>query len=328
MRFINKGKLSPRFIRPFKILSRVREVVYKFALTLSLSTVHLVFHVFMLYKYMTDESHVLLFDSVVLGPYLSSKKEPVNILYRQVQKLRTKEITSVSWTDGSFWSVVVRRLGIGIWGSRPRPGPRIMVPPTVRGSYRWSTLADLSWGSGMGLQDHSGRPSFGVWELEYGGLDHGLDHGSWSHLRSVGPAVGQLLVDFSWGSGMGLVDPQLTTIILKLVDNLVSRPEGIMEYVLVQVESLIFPVDFVLFNFKSDPEVSFILGCHFFSTMRILTDVVVEQLTIRAHDKVQVFDVYRAMKMLVIYEDLSVITVIDLVVKEHYIASIYPLERV
>ncbi|MDV3150461.1 MAG: hypothetical protein Q8828_02325, partial [Candidatus Phytoplasma australasiaticum] len=59
-----KGKLSPRFIGPFEILSRVGEVAYKLAWPPSLSAVHPVFHVSMLRKYIPDESHVLSLDFV------------------------------------------------------------------------------------------------------------------------------------------------------------------------------------------------------------------------------------------------------------------------
>lgn len=47
MRFGKKEKLSPRFIGPFEILSRVGEVPYKIALPPSLSAVHPVFQVSM-----------------------------------------------------------------------------------------------------------------------------------------------------------------------------------------------------------------------------------------------------------------------------------------
>nr|GEY52615.1 putative nucleotidyltransferase, ribonuclease H [Tanacetum cinerariifolium] len=47
-RFGIKGKLSPRFIRPFEILDRVGEVSYRLALPPSLSHVHDVFHVSLL----------------------------------------------------------------------------------------------------------------------------------------------------------------------------------------------------------------------------------------------------------------------------------------
>ena len=95
MRFGKKGKLSPRFIGPFEILSRVGEVAYKLALPPSLSAVHPVFHVSMLRKYIPDESHVISLDSVELGPDLTFEEEPIAILDRQNRKLRTKEIASV-----------------------------------------------------------------------------------------------------------------------------------------------------------------------------------------------------------------------------------------
>ena len=95
MSFGMKGKLSPRFIGPFEILSRVGEVVYKLALPPSLSVVHPVFHVSMLRKYIKDETHVISPDSVELGPDLTYEKEPIAILDRHIRKLRTKELVSV-----------------------------------------------------------------------------------------------------------------------------------------------------------------------------------------------------------------------------------------
>ena len=75
MRFGKKGKLSPRFIGPFEILSRVREVAYKLALPPSLSAVHPIFHVSMLRKYIPDESYVLSLESMELGPDLTFEEE-------------------------------------------------------------------------------------------------------------------------------------------------------------------------------------------------------------------------------------------------------------
>ena len=51
MRFGMKEKLNPHFVGPFEILERVGEVAYKLALPLSLASVHNVFHVSMLKKY-------------------------------------------------------------------------------------------------------------------------------------------------------------------------------------------------------------------------------------------------------------------------------------
>ena len=95
MRFGKKGKLSPRFIGPFEILSRVREMAYKLALPPSLLAVNPVFHVSILRKYIPDESHVLSLDSVELGPDMTFEEEPIAILDRQVRKLSAKDIASV-----------------------------------------------------------------------------------------------------------------------------------------------------------------------------------------------------------------------------------------
>ncbi|XP_070004232.1 uncharacterized protein [Nicotiana sylvestris] len=78
VRFGKKGKLSPRYIRPFEILDRVGEVAYRLALPPGLSAVHLVFHVSMLRKHI-DPSHVLDFSTVQLDKDLTYDEEPVAI---------------------------------------------------------------------------------------------------------------------------------------------------------------------------------------------------------------------------------------------------------
>lgn len=52
------------------------------------------------------------------------------------------------------------------------------------------------------------------------------------------------------------------------------------------------------------------------------------QLTLRAHDKEEVFDVYKAFNMQPIYEELFVITVIDLETESKYVVEKDLLELV
>ena len=59
VRFGKWGKLSPRFIGPFKIIERVGIVAYRLVLPPSFSGVHEVFHVSMLRKYTPDPTHVV-----------------------------------------------------------------------------------------------------------------------------------------------------------------------------------------------------------------------------------------------------------------------------
>ncbi|XP_070045847.1 uncharacterized protein [Nicotiana tomentosiformis] len=63
MKFGKKGKLSPRYSRPFEVLQRTGEVDYKLALPPTLSSVHQVFHVSLLWKYVGNPSHDLSFST-------------------------------------------------------------------------------------------------------------------------------------------------------------------------------------------------------------------------------------------------------------------------
>ncbi|XP_015159334.1 uncharacterized protein [Solanum tuberosum] len=127
---------------------------------------------------------------------------------------------------------------------------------------------------------------------------------------------------------LGLGKPKSTTIMLQLADRSVSRPDGVIEDVLVQVGTLIFPMDFVILDFEPDPEVLFILGRPFLAIGGALIDVAAGRLTMRAHDKVEVFDVYKIMKLPAIYEELSVITDIDEAMASKYVEAQDLLEKV
>ena len=94
-RFGKKGKLSPRFIGPFEILERIGQVAYRLALPPALSAVHDVFHVFALRRYVSDETHVLSYEDLVLDETLSYEEQPVEILDRKDKVLRNKTIPLV-----------------------------------------------------------------------------------------------------------------------------------------------------------------------------------------------------------------------------------------
>ena len=94
-RFGKKDKLSPRFIGPYEILERVGAVAYRLALPPNLSAIHLVFHVSMLRKYMSDPSHVLEVHPIELRDDMIYEVQPEAIVDRQVRKIRLKDITSV-----------------------------------------------------------------------------------------------------------------------------------------------------------------------------------------------------------------------------------------
>ncbi|KAH0738661.1 hypothetical protein KY290_037366 [Solanum tuberosum] len=95
MRFGKKGKLSPRYIGPYRIVQRVGSVAYELELPQELAAVHPVFHISMLKKCIGDPSLILPTESVKIKDNLSYEEVPVQILDRQVRRLRTKDVASV-----------------------------------------------------------------------------------------------------------------------------------------------------------------------------------------------------------------------------------------
>ena len=103
LRFGRKGKLSPRFIGPYRILKRVGLVTYQLELTLDLDCIHDVFHVSMLRRYRFDPTHIVPVEEIEVRPDLTFEEGPVQILDRDVKVLRKKSIliVKVLWQNHS-----------------------------------------------------------------------------------------------------------------------------------------------------------------------------------------------------------------------------------
>ena len=99
VRFGKRGKLSPRFIGPFEILERVGTVVYRLALPLSMSGVHEVFHVSMLWRYTPDLAHVVDLGEIEVDTDGTFEEGPVCIIDSRDQVLRrnTVRLVRVLW---------------------------------------------------------------------------------------------------------------------------------------------------------------------------------------------------------------------------------------
>ncbi|KAL5572223.1 hypothetical protein UlMin_021820 [Ulmus minor] len=79
----------------FLILERIGKVAYKLALPPELSSVHNVFHVSMLRRYVSDPSHVLENEPIEVHEDLTYEEQPVQILDRKDKTLRNKVISLV-----------------------------------------------------------------------------------------------------------------------------------------------------------------------------------------------------------------------------------------
>nr|GEX69343.1 putative reverse transcriptase domain-containing protein [Tanacetum cinerariifolium] len=101
IRFGKRGKLSPRFIGPFKILERIGPVAYKPELPRELQGIHNTFHVLNLKNCLSDESLSIPLDEVQLDDKLHLIKEPAEIMDREVKRLKQNciPIVKVRWNS-------------------------------------------------------------------------------------------------------------------------------------------------------------------------------------------------------------------------------------
>ncbi|GKA62437.1 putative reverse transcriptase domain-containing protein [Tanacetum coccineum] len=101
IRFGKRGKLNPRYIRPFKILERIGTVAYKLELPEELSNVYNTFHVFNLKKCLSDESLIIPMKELQLDDKLNIVEEPVEIMDREVKKMKQSRIpiVKVRWNS-------------------------------------------------------------------------------------------------------------------------------------------------------------------------------------------------------------------------------------
>ena len=101
LRFGKRGKLSPRYIGPYEIVSKVGPVAYKLKLPPELSRIRDTFHVSMLRKYIPDPSHVLREQPVQLKENWTYEETPVQIVGHKEQVLRSKviQLVKVLWKN-------------------------------------------------------------------------------------------------------------------------------------------------------------------------------------------------------------------------------------
>nr|GEX40380.1 putative reverse transcriptase domain-containing protein [Tanacetum cinerariifolium] len=105
IQFGKRGKLSPRYVGPFKIIDRIGLVAYKLELLDELHGIHNTFHLSNLNKCLTNENLVILLEEIQLDDKLHFFKEPVKIMDWKVKQLKQSQISIVK----------VR------WNSRRRP---------------------------------------------------------------------------------------------------------------------------------------------------------------------------------------------------------------
>nr|GEW60571.1 putative reverse transcriptase domain-containing protein [Tanacetum cinerariifolium] len=95
IRFRKREKLSPRFIGPFKVIERIGPVAYKLELPDKLCRIHYTFHVSNLKRCFVNDDVVIPLDEVQLDEKLHFVEEPVEIMDREVKRLKQSRISIV-----------------------------------------------------------------------------------------------------------------------------------------------------------------------------------------------------------------------------------------
>nr|GFC39003.1 putative reverse transcriptase domain-containing protein [Tanacetum cinerariifolium] len=101
IRFGKRGKLNPRYVGPFKVLERIVDVAYKLDLPEEMNRVHNMLHVSNLKKCHADEPLAVSLDGLHFDDKLHFMEEPVEIVNREVKRLKQRRIplVKVRWNS-------------------------------------------------------------------------------------------------------------------------------------------------------------------------------------------------------------------------------------
>ncbi|XP_076943293.1 uncharacterized protein LOC143613490 [Bidens hawaiensis] len=93
--FGKKGKLSPHFVGPFKILERIGLVAYRLELLEEMKSIHDMFHVSNLRKCLVDETLAMPLKDVKLNEKLKFVEQPIQIEDNMIKFLKRKQLKLV-----------------------------------------------------------------------------------------------------------------------------------------------------------------------------------------------------------------------------------------
>ncbi|GKF71126.1 putative reverse transcriptase domain-containing protein, partial [Tanacetum coccineum] len=101
VQFGKRGKLNPRYVRPFKVLAKVGKVAYRLELPQELSMVHHTFHVSNLKKCYADEPLAMPLEGIYVDDKLQFVEEPVETIKREIKRLKRSRIplVKVRWNS-------------------------------------------------------------------------------------------------------------------------------------------------------------------------------------------------------------------------------------
>ncbi|XP_075077572.1 uncharacterized protein LOC107809821 [Nicotiana tabacum] len=120
------------------------------------------------------------------------------------------------------------------------------------------------------------------------------------------------LMPLSLYKQLGLGAPKPTTVMLQLADRSIAYLEGVIEDVLLKIGKFIFQVDFIILDFQADEKVPIILGRPLLATGDAIIKVREGKMIMRVDNEEAVFNVYKAIQLPRHYEELSMISVMEI----------------
>ncbi|GJV71731.1 hypothetical protein Tco_1491726 [Tanacetum coccineum] len=93
--FRKKGNLGSRYVGPFEVLERIGPIAYRLRLPKEMSNVHDTFHVSNLKKCLADASLHMPLEEIKIDKILCFVEEPVEIMDREIKKLKHSRILIV-----------------------------------------------------------------------------------------------------------------------------------------------------------------------------------------------------------------------------------------
>lgn len=104
IRFGSVGKLKRRYIGPFDIIAKVCNLAYELVLPSNLDGVHNVFYVFILKKFVMDESHIIPNYMEFDTQSNATEEKPLKILewLDKISRAKTVPLVKLLWSN---WGV-------------------------------------------------------------------------------------------------------------------------------------------------------------------------------------------------------------------------------
>jgi len=111
-------------------------------------------------------------------------------------------------------------------------------------------------------------------------------------------------------------EPKPTQMTLTLADRTVSHPYGVLEDVLVKVNDLVFPTDFVILDMAEDEDMPLLLGRPLLALGTTLIDVERGELMLRFQNEQVIFNIFEAMKHRTDNPQCYLVDVVDEIVED------------